>query len=98
MRCRNQGLESDEVMGHLKAGKRVIQLAINWKDAIRFVLTEDFSIKRIRFEDSIQQEAETDADDSASQFDQDFAVMGLQLGYLLNELLEAFGGIEKDRQ
>jgi len=98
IRCRNQELESDEIMTHLKAGKRVIQLAINWKDAIRFVLTEDFSIKRIRFEDSIQQEAVTDADDFASQFDQDFAVMSLQLGYMLDELLEAFGGIGKDRQ
>ena len=93
VRCKNQELESTEVMEHLKAGKRVIQLAINWKDAISFVLNEDFSIKRLRFEDSIQQDAETEAEDFASQFDQDFAVMTLQLGYFLEELLEAFGGM-----
>jgi len=95
IRCKNQELESEEIMMHLKAGKRVIQLALNWKEAIRFVLNEDFSIKRIRFEDSIQDEAATAADDFASQFDQDFAVMAIQLGYLVEELLEAFGGAEK---
>jgi recombination associated protein RdgC len=97
IRCKNQELESDEIMGHLKAGKRVISLAINWKDAIRFVLNEDFSLKRVRFEDSIQKEAETEADDFASQFDQDFAIMTLQLGFMLDELLESFGGINRDK-
>lgn len=97
VRCKNQELESDEVMSHLKAGKRAIQLAVNWKDAIRFVLSEDFGIKRIRFEDAVRQESESDADDFASQFDQDFAVMALQLNSLLNELLEAFGGISKEK-
>lgn len=97
VRCRNQELESDEIMGHLKAGKRVIQLAINWKDAVHFLLTEDFGIKRLKFEDSIRDEADTNADDTVSQFDQDFAVMSLQLGFLIDDLLEAFGGMEKDR-
>lgn len=97
IRCKNQELESDEVMSHIKAGKRVIQLALNWKDAIQFVLTEDFGIKRLRFADSIQEEARTDADDFASQFDQDFAVMSLQLGHMMEDLLEAFGGIERDK-
>jgi recombination associated protein RdgC len=97
IRCKNQELESEEIMGHLKAGKRVISMAINWKEAIRFVLNEDFSLKRVRFEDSIQKEADTEADDFASQFDQDFAIMTLQLGFLLDELLEAFGGINRDK-
>ena len=97
IRCKNQELESEEIMGHLKAGKRVISMAINWKEAIRFVLNEDFSLNRVRFEDSIQKEADTEADDFASQFDQDFAIMTLQLGFLLDELLEAFGGINRDK-
>ncbi len=97
IRCRNQELESDEIMAHLKAGKRVIQLAINWKDAIRFVMGEDFALKRLRFEDAIQQEAVTEEEDFATVFDQEFAVMTLQISHLVEELLEAFGGIEKDR-
>jgi len=94
VRCKNQELESDEVISHIKAGKRVIQLGLNWKDAIRFILTEDFVIKRVRFEDIVQQQAQGDADDEATQFDQDFAIMSLQLNQFVEELVEAFGGLE----
>ena len=97
VRCKNQALQSDEIMAHIKAGKRIIQLAVNWKNAIRFVLHEDFSMKRLRFEDAVQQDAETEADDFAARFDQDFAVMTLQLSGLVDELLAAFGGLAKDK-
>jgi recombination associated protein RdgC len=96
VRCKNQELESTEVLSHLKAGKRVTQLAMIWRDAIRFVLSDDFAIKRVRFEEIIQEQAEGEADDRATQFDQDFAVMVLQLHEFIKELLEEFGGIEKD--
>ena len=96
VRCKNQELESNEVLNHIKAGKRVIQLAIIWREAIRFVLADDFSIKRLRFEEIIQEQAESDYDDRATQFDQDFAIMSLQLNQFINALLKEFGGIEKD--
>jgi len=95
IRCKNQELESAEILSHLKAGKRVVQLALVWRDAIRFVLSEDISIKRLRFEDIIQEQAEGEANDKATQFDQDFAVMTLQLHQFIKELLEEFGGVEK---
>ena len=95
VRCKNQELESSEILSHLKAGKRVIQLAICWREAIRFVLADDFSIKRLRFEEIVQEQAQGDADDKATQFDQDFAVMSLQLSQLIEELLEEFGSIEQ---
>jgi recombination associated protein RdgC len=94
IRCKSQELESDEVINHIKAGKKVIQLGLNWKDAIRFILTEDFVIKRVRFEDVIQQQAQGDAEDAATQFDQDFAIMSLQINQFLEDLVEAFGGVE----
>ena len=96
VRCRGQELESDEVLGHIKAGKRVIQLAVNWREAIHFLLTEDFRIKRLKFDDRIREEAQSEEQDFAVQFDQDFAVMTLQLSHLIDELLEAFGGLEKE--
>ena len=95
VRCKNQELESSEIMSHLKAGKRVIQLALVWRDAIRFVLTDDLSIKRLRFEDIIQEQADDDNNDRVTQFDQDFAVMTLQIYEFIKELLEEFGGLEK---
>ena len=95
VRCRNQELESAEIQGHLEAGKRVIRLALNWRESIRFVLADDFSVRRLRFEEIAEAEAINDPADKAAQFDQDFAVMSLQLNRLIKELLEAFGGIEK---
>ena len=95
VRCKNQELESAEIASHLKAGKRVTQLALIWRDAISFILNEDFSIKRLRFEEIVQEQAETEAADRATQFDQDFAVMSLQLHQLIKELLDEFGGVEK---
>lgn len=94
IRCKNQELESDEVMSHIKAGKRVIQLALNWKDAMRFILTEDFVMKRVKFEDIVQQQAQGDAEDAATQFDQDFAIMALQLNQFFEDIVTAFGGVE----
>jgi len=94
VRCKNQELESDEVLSHLKAGKRVIQLGLKWKDAIRFLLTEDFVVKRVKFEDIVQQQAAGEAEDEATQFDQDFAIMTLQVNQFLEDLVQAFGGVE----
>ena len=95
VRCRYQEIDSREVLAHIDAGKRVTQLAINWREAIRFMLAEDFSIKRLRFEAKITDHGDGEADDVAGTFDQDFAVMAVQLGRMLDELLEAFGGMEK---
>ena len=96
VRCRHQEIDSREVLVHLDAGKRVTQLALNWRDTIRFVLGEDFSLRRLRFEAKIRGHDDGEADDPAGRFDQDFAVMSLQLGRLLDELIAACGGPEQD--
>ncbi|MEL7448702.1 MAG: recombination-associated protein RdgC [Pseudomonadota bacterium] len=95
VRCRNQELESAEILSHLKAGKRVMQLAAVWRQAIRFVLSEDLAIKRLRFEDKIRNEAEGPDDDEVAQFDQDFAVMTVQLRAFIDDLVSEFGGLEE---
>ena len=95
VRCRNQELESTEIQGHLEAGKQVIRLALNWRESIRFVLTDDLSLKRLRFEQTAEAETGNDPADKAAQFDQDFAVMSVQLNRLIEELLKAFDAIEK---
>lgn len=92
VRCKNQELESAEINAHLKAGKRVVRLALLWRDSIRFVLAGDMSIRRLRFEKVVQDQARGEAADRATQFDQDFAVMALQLHQFIPELLEQFGG------
>jgi len=96
VRCKNQELESAEITSHLKAGKRVVQLALVWRDAIRFILHEDFSVKRLRFEEFVKEQAEIETADRLTQFDQGFVVMSLQLHQLIKELIEELGGVEKE--
>ncbi len=93
VRCKQQDMAGEEIKQHLLAGKRVTQLALSWRNAIRFVLTDDFAIKRLKFEDSISEQI--DADDEAARFDQDFSVMTIEITQLLDELLAEFGGEAK---
>ncbi|MEL7296659.1 MAG: recombination-associated protein RdgC [Pseudomonadota bacterium] len=95
VRCRYQEIDSREVLSHIDAGKRVTKLALLWRESILFVLADDFALTRLRFETKITDHGDGEAEDVVGTFDQDFAVMSVQLGRLLDELLEAFGGVEK---
>ena len=94
--CKHQDLGAAEVRNHIKGGKRAVKLAMRWTDRLSFVLHEDLSIKRLRFEDIVQDaEQETEADDPASRFDLDFTIMVLELAAFLPQLVEAVGGAAK---
>ncbi|MEM7082782.1 MAG: recombination-associated protein RdgC [Pseudomonadota bacterium] len=94
VRCKQQDMGGEEIKQHLLAGKRVTQLALSWRNAIRFLLSDDFVIKRVKFEDSVS-ETENDTDDEAARFDQDFSVMTIEVSQLLEDLLSEFGGAAK---
>ncbi|MEM9172625.1 MAG: recombination-associated protein RdgC [Pseudomonadota bacterium] len=94
VRCRNQDIDSAEVRSHLDAGKQVTLLGVQWREAIDLLLDHQFIIRRLRFDDKIRVHEEGAGDDAASRFDQDFAVMAVQLGSLIDDLLEACGGVE----
>ncbi|MCB1762281.1 MAG: recombination-associated protein RdgC [Gammaproteobacteria bacterium] len=97
VRCRRLDLEGKEIAGHLKAGKEVVKIAVEWQQKISFVLTAEAALKRLKFLDLIQEAAaESEAEDEASRFDGDFAVMSLELGSLINSLIGLFGGIVKE--
>lgn len=91
--CKKQDLESGEIQTHIKQGKQVVKLALQWQERLSCVLHEDLSIKRLRFEDIIKEaESETEADDPVSRFDLDFSLMALELATFIPALLEALGG------
>lgn len=91
--CKHQDLEAGEVRNHIKNGKFAVKLALQWQERLAFVLHEDLSIKRLRFEDVIKEaESDNEADDPISRFDQDFSLMVLELAEFLPNLLEALGG------
>lgn len=94
IRCKGQDLENDEIKANLAAGKRVRQLGVQWKQVLSCNIAEDLSIKKLRFE-QIKEEDNYQGDLSPAQkFDQDFALMTLELQGFFKSLFAAFGGLE----
>lgn len=93
VRCRKQDLEADEIKAHLDAGKQVTKLALDWGDTLSCVVADDLSVKRIRFDDRLKEEAsDQGGEDFAAQFDADFTLMSEALARFVPRLLEIFGG------
>lgn len=77
------------------AGKQVTQLSLAWQDKLSFMLDDKLVIKRLRFEDLLQDQAEQDGgDDALSQQDASFTLMMLTFTDFLPALFEALGGEE----
>ena len=95
IRCKHQDLTSDEIQQHLKAGKQVTQLALAWEAKLSFILNDKGMIKRLRFEDLLQEQAEQDGgDDALALMDASFALMALTFSAFLPELVKVLGGEE----
>lgn len=93
VRCRNQELQADEVLNHLAAGKQVTKLAVSWDERLSCILSDDLTIKRLRFLDLVMDEAaDVAADDPIARFDADFALLSLELARFIPRWLDAFGG------
>lgn len=94
VRCKRQDLSGEEIQLHLSSGKVVTQLSLAWQqDKLRFVLDDTMAIKRIRFEDVLQEQAAQDGgDEAAQQFDASFTLMMMTFAQFLPALLEALGG------
>ena len=88
IRCKNQNLGAAEIVSHLKTGMHVSKLALNWQQRIEFLLDEKLIIKRLRFSDLVQEQAdEIEADDVATRFDVDFSIMALELAGFFKALV-----------
>lgn len=95
VRCKRQDLTGDEIQLHLSTGKVVTQLSLAWQDKLSFVLDDKLVVKRLKFEDLLQDQAEQDGGDEAlGQLDASFTLMMLTFGEFLPELFEALGGEE----
>jgi recombination associated protein RdgC len=95
VRVRGQELCSDEVLQHLTVGKQVAKLELFWHEAIEFILGDDLIIRRLRFTDTLREQLDKQ-DDERAAFDQEFAVMTIQLGKFLENLFAALGGVVED--
>jgi recombination associated protein RdgC len=95
VRCKRQDLTSEEIQLHLSTGKVVTQLSLAWQDKLSFMLDDKMTVKRLKFEDLLQDQAEQDGGDEAlGQLDASFTLMMLTFGDFLPALFEALGGEE----
>jgi recombination associated protein RdgC len=93
IRCKNQNLAAVEIVNHLKTGMHVSKLALNWQDRLECVLDDKLILRRLRFTDLVQEQADAvEAEDVATQFDVDFSIMSLELSAFFEALLSALGG------
>ncbi|MCC9009257.1 recombination-associated protein RdgC [Pseudomonas putida] len=95
VRCKRQDLTGEEIQLHLSTGKVVTQLALAWQDKLSFILDDKMVIKRLKFEELLQEQAEQDGgDEAAQQFDASFLLMMMTFSEFLPVLFEALGGEE----
>ena len=89
-----QDLAADEVKQHLEHGKVCTQLGLIWNEQVRFVLSEDLSLKRIQYLDMLQEEASNQGDDVESLMTATQIIMTQNLSLLIHELIEHLGGLQ----
>ncbi len=81
VRCKRQDLTGEEIQLHLTTGKVVTQLSLAWQDKLSFMLDDKMTVKRLKFEDLLQDQAEQDGGDEAlGQLDASFTLMMLTFG------------------
>ncbi|WP_440876527.1 recombination-associated protein RdgC [Thalassotalea sp. PLHSN55] len=91
VRVKNQDLGSDEIKAHLDADKYVVKLALEWDEAMSFILCDDLAIKRLKFYDVLhEQNDDIDKDDIVARIDADFALMAGELNRFIGDLLAEF--------
>lgn len=94
-KLKRQDLTGDETQLHLSTGKVTSKLSMAWQDKLSFMLDDKLGIKRIKFEDLLQDQAEADGgEDAAGQFDASFVLMMMTFREFIPALIEALGGEE----
>ena len=69
---------SEDVTRHLEQGMSVKNLALRWTDKMSFVLNDDLTIKKVKFDDTLKDNAFNDSQGGAlSDMDANFALMSL---------------------
>ncbi|MCB1739450.1 MAG: recombination-associated protein RdgC [Gammaproteobacteria bacterium] len=92
VRIQREDLGASEVQMHLRAGKQVQRLALDFEARLSFVLAADLTVKRLRFL-AVEELDEFDQEDELLRFDANFAFMTTELERLLERLKTEFGAV-----
>lgn len=94
IRGRRQAVDADEILVHLRAGKRVSSLAVQFGERLTAVVAEDLSVKRLRFLEGVLDEAgATQSEDAQARMDADFVLMAGELATFLDQWMQTFSGV-----
>ena len=85
-------LTAEDVVQHAKNGMVVTELGLVWNDRVAFILTQDLTLKRIKWLDVVQEEAQDNCDDAPSQACATQLLMTAALSMIFSELVELLGG------
>lgn len=89
-----QDLSAEEVKKHLESNKVVSRLSLDWQDRLEFKLSDDFSIKNLKWADELKDENDDiPREDQAARFDADFALLCGELAEFLPQLFNLFDGL-----
>lgn len=84
----HHALETEETVRHIRAGKKVIRLAMTWDSKISFVLHDNLQLRRIAPQDILKEPTES----TDELFVSDFAIMTGELSQLITAMVDALGG------
>lgn len=91
VRVRRQDLGAEEVREHVNAGKQATALQVGYDGRVSFVLCEDLSLRKLRFDDVVtDQLGDVAGEDATAELDARFALMTGELRRLFSFLAEHF--------
>lgn len=87
----NVNLDRKDIRDHISEGKYVTQLALTHEDAISFVMTQKFELKKLDYLGA-GEDGPSEDEDPVALFDSAFAIMVGAIQPLYPALIEALGG------
>ncbi len=86
-------LYSNEVHPNLETGKFVAQIELIWSQKIKFILTEELVLKRVKFLDVMTDNLDKQGfETNEEKIDTEFALMTGEITQLLDELMQELNG------
>lgn len=92
IRIKREDLTAEEVVRHVKCGKRVVELGLVWRESVVLVLTQDLTLKRLRYLDHLQEDAQSHGDSGFDLAAASQIISSNALTLILAELAELLGG------
>lgn len=92
VRIKREDVTAEEVVRHVKCGKRVVELGLVWRESVVLVLTQDLTLKRLRYLDHLQEDAQSHGDSGFDLAAASQIISSNALALILAELAELLGG------